>query len=941
LEANLLRQEVSRDASTTLTVLTQTFDILGRVCMARNPDSGAKLIWRDVASATLRSWDQPNTTDERSQTFTYDVLRRPLTRSVTANGSTYVAEMTTYGESLVDAKARNARGQAYSHKDGAGIATDEQRDIHGKVTQSNRQLITLLQSKDVPDWSKTVGVDETFTTTTAYDALGRVIQIDTPHNTSVPASQVYPVYNEANLLDKVHVKLRGATTATDIVTNIDYDAKGQRQSIEYGNGSKTSYKYDPLTYRLTQLTTNRPPATATSSILQDLSYTYDPSGNVVQITDAAQATVFYNNQQVDPTARYEYDALYRLTKATGRERITNNASTEPENEGFNSADPLETDQTALRNYSREWSYDQVGNILSLIHTANGGSWNRTYAYAADSNRLASTSVGATTQTYSHNAHGSFTTMPHLDAMDWTDDEHLQHIKRSTTHTWYVYDSAGQRVRKVSEKQGSLTEERIYLGGFEIYRKRQGTTVTLERETLHLMDGNRRIALVETKTVDTSTTLPLPSTVTRYQLDNHLQSATLELDETASVISYEEYYPYGDTSYRSSKSGTEVSEKRYRYTGKEKDEESGLYYHGARYYAAWLGRWTAADPSGMVDGACLYAYVRNHPTGLVDPDGRAGQAPSGWWADSKAGILSAKESIKGAGDNVTNAIMDKSIAASDKLGLRGVARDYVLGQAAGVSALAGAATQFAGEVLMTGPNLMLAGEHAINTTTAGVADLRAGNTGAGIKKIADVTGLVSSAEGVGEGAFDLTQGNYGAAAEKIGGGLANIAGQFLLAKGLAGKLQSKPSSPAAPPAEIPIENTPQTPVNAGRPKVSQTADPVSQVIDDVSSTAKKKPYSNPRSRPKYGRDQVEEVWEAAKDADGKVYDPNTGEELFWDRSQPRTDQWDMGHLKGNKFSELHKKYMAGNISKDEFLQEYRNPNNYRPEHPLSNQGHLFE
>jgi hypothetical protein len=42
------------------------------------------------------------------------------------------------------------------------------------------------------------------------------------------------------------------------------------------------------------------------------------------------------------------------------------------------------------------------------------------------------------------------------------------------------------------------------------------------------------------------------------------------------------------------SQTETS-KRYRYTGKERDEESGLYYHGARYYAPWLGRWTAIDP----------------------------------------------------------------------------------------------------------------------------------------------------------------------------------------------------------------------------------------------------------------------------------------------------------------------------------------------------------
>jgi RHS repeat-associated protein len=76
-----------------------------------------------------------------------------------------------------------------------------------------------------------------------------------------------------------------------------------------------------------------------------------------------------------------------------------------------------------------------------------------------------------------------------------------------------------------------------------------------------------------------------------------------------VVSYEEYHPYGTTSYQAGQTAAEVSLKRYRYTGKERDEETGLYYHGARYSAAWLGRWTAADPAGMVDGPNLYAYVR--------------------------------------------------------------------------------------------------------------------------------------------------------------------------------------------------------------------------------------------------------------------------------------------------------------------------------------------
>lgn len=61
-------------------------------------------------------------------------------------------------------------------------------------------------------------------------------------------------------------------------------------------------------------------------------------------------------------------------------------------------------------------------------------------------------------------------------------------------------------------------------------------------------------------------------------------------------------------------------KRYRYTGKERDEESGLYYHGARYYATWLGRWGNCDPAGLIDGPDLYVYVKADPISGKDPSG---------------------------------------------------------------------------------------------------------------------------------------------------------------------------------------------------------------------------------------------------------------------------------------------------------------------------------
>ena len=85
-----------------------------------------------------------------------------------------------------------------------------------------------------------------------YDALNR------PISATSPDGSVYrPWFNEANLLEKKEVHLRGATTSTPFVTNIDYDAKGQRTRIDYGNGIRTTYAYDPLTFRLTRLQTLR------------------------------------------------------------------------------------------------------------------------------------------------------------------------------------------------------------------------------------------------------------------------------------------------------------------------------------------------------------------------------------------------------------------------------------------------------------------------------------------------------------------------------------------------------------------------------------------------------------------------------------------------------------------------------------------------------------
>jgi hypothetical protein len=104
---------------------------------------------------------------------------------------------------------------------------------------------------------------------------------------------------------------------------------------------------------------------------------------------------------------------------------------------------------------------------------------------------------------------------------------------------------------------------------------------------------------------------------------------------------------------------------------------------------------------------------------------------------------------------------------------------------------------------------------------------------------------------------------------------------------------------------------------------------------------KKPYSDPKKRPAYEEGQVNETWENAKQPDGHVYDPNTGEKLEWDSSKSRMGQWDMGHVPGKEYRKLHQDYMDGKITKEEFLEEYHNPKNYQPESPSANRSHKYE
>ena len=354
--------------------------------------------------------------------------------------------------------------------------------------------------------------------------------------------------------------------------------------------------------------------------MQDLHYAYDPAGNITQIADDALPTIFHNNQQVEPIYRYTYDALYRLIEATGREHIAQSAFLfDPPGGNFRDypfagATQL-NDLQAVRNYTETIRVRRRWQLRADDPPGCHGNWTREYTYNEPSltepdrksNRLSSrrctpmatsrSSSRTARRARQHDLHAA----PAVDAVGLPGPasghgetglqqrhagDHLVRLRR--------HRPALRKVREPADRPESRTSASTW-AAFEIYRK-HGNERRLVRETLHIMDDKQRIALVETRTdmamIDPGATHPLP-------VRQSPRLGRLELDDEAQIISYEEYYPYGSTSYQAVRSQTETP-KRYRYTGKERDEESGLYYHGARYYAPWLGRWISCESlSGLM------------------------------------------------------------------------------------------------------------------------------------------------------------------------------------------------------------------------------------------------------------------------------------------------------------------------------------------------------
>ncbi len=616
-------------------------DMTGRVFSERSADAGIKQVFIDALDRPVHAWDGRGA----HQRIDYDSWGRVSARYVDDDaGPERLTDRFVYGEDpdTTGAAGRNIRGRLVEYYDQAGVTRIWRYDPSGNVLEKERRLTEDF--KNSPDWGSADAVEwmagDPFVTRNAYDALGRPVSEKLPDSTIRTYS-----YLQGGSLNRITIDtVDGLVAGWEALAGSSYNARGQRTRAVYGNGIAIDHEYDPLTFRLRRTVSSmlredgRP-----SRLYQDLRYVYDPVGNLTHITDAGRPTddSLFNEPRIN---RYSYDAFYRLAFAEGRTHRALQKNDDPKiidapgfikgtyHIGLDNADLVER-------YREEFEYDLSGNLRSMTHDSGtgptGGRWRRDFWISGASNRSLDaedpSGFEPSDPESRFDSNGNCTKLPHLRSVRWNYQNQLSSavfVAREDGEDdaeYYVYGGDGARVRKVwvhVVDGNTETVEKIYLDGCEMKRIRLGHTTILERFTSFVSDEHSRIALMHRWTLDTRgrETDDAARPRIHYRLTDHLGSTAFELDEYGAIISYEEPFPFGGTAFIAGERSRDIRIADYRYAGKERDDATGFYYFGFRYYAPWICRWLNPDPAGAKDSLNLYVFTKNNPVNLKDDNG---------------------------------------------------------------------------------------------------------------------------------------------------------------------------------------------------------------------------------------------------------------------------------------------------------------------------------
>jgi len=502
--------------------------------------------------------------------FVYDANNHLQTVNFPTQGSTTPTESYSFDSLGNLLNMTDRKGQTIQ------FAYDSLNRLTSKTWQNANPAYSAAYSYDMNNRLTHVA-DPTGTYAFTYDSMNRLKQASTQYSFITPTKTLNLNYTYDAASNR-----KTMTDAENGLTTYSYDLLNRLHNIQDFNNNNFGFGYDDISRR-TSLT--RPNGVNTT-------YAFKPN------TDYLQSVLHQLGSTTLDGATYTYDnAGSRQTK------IDNRIGTQY-NYGYDNIYQLKTVTQGVTNppMIENYTFDMVGNRQTDF---SGNS----YAYNNPWNHL--DSKGSTSYTYDSNGN----TKTKADSTGttqytWDFQNRLTQVTLPGTAgtAAFQYDSFGRRIQKAFTVN-SVTTTTNYLY--------DGSNVIEEVDT----GGSQVARYSQGVGVDQPVSMTRSGVTGFYEADG-LGSITSLTNSAGSTTDTYTYDSFGNATASSGNTSNP-----FRYTGRERDPETGIYYYRARYYDPAVGRFLSEDPVRFKGGINFYAYVGNRPLIHIDP--------LGTWA---AGIL---------------------------------------------------------------------------------------------------------------------------------------------------------------------------------------------------------------------------------------------------------------------------------------------------------------